>query len=99
MGDDADTDDDSLKLAVTIPCRPEPVAIDPNTTALLIIDMQRDFLLEGGFGAALGNDVSKLQRAIEPCKAVLEACRRTTGGGSSCISLIVHTREGHRPEL
>merc|ERR1712232_106677 len=46
----------------------------------------------------LGNDVSKLQRAIEPCKAVLEACRQSRNG-SSCIPLIVHTREGHRPEL
>src|SRR3954447_19110122 len=72
----------------------EPYAFDfvPEETALLIIDMQRDFLEPGGFGAILGNDVSQLRRTIEPNQALLKAWR--TAGG-----LVIHTREGHRPDL
>lgn len=65
---------------------------DPATTALLMIDMQRDFLEPGGFGELLGNDVSLLRSTIEPCKKVLEAARRAG-------ILVIHTREGHRPDL
>ncbi|MEZ5511039.1 MAG: isochorismatase family cysteine hydrolase [Gammaproteobacteria bacterium] len=61
-------------------------------TALLIIDMQRDFVEPGGFGASLGNDVQLLRRCIEPCQAVL-ATARDAG------LLVIHTREGHRPDL
>jgi nicotinamidase-related amidase len=72
----------------------EPAALDLqlNRSALLIIDMQRDFLEPGGFGAALGNDVAKLKAAVGPCKNVLGAVR---GLGM----LVIHTREGHRPDL
>lgn len=65
---------------------------DPKTTALMIIDMQRDFVEPGGFGEALGNDVSKVRTAIEPCRKVLEAARKAN-------LLVIHTREGHRPDL
>jgi len=78
--------------SVTIDAEPEPIAIDPERTAVLIIDMQRDFLEPGGFGETLGNDVSLLQAAVAPCKALLEGTRRRG-------MLIVHTREGHRPDL
>ncbi len=71
---------------------PYPLQFDPATTALLIIDMQRDFLESGGFGEMLGNDVSLLRSTIEPCKRVLEAARRIG-------MIIIHTREGHRPDL
>ena len=76
----------------TIPADPSPVTIDLDRTALVVIDMQRDFLEPGGFGAALGNDVSKLARAVGPIAALL-AFARNNG------LLVVHTREGHRPDL
>jgi len=77
---------------VTIAAEPTPQSIDLDRTALVIIDMQRDFLEPGGFGAALGNDVSRLRAAVEPCRAVLAAARRAG-------LLVIHTREGHRPDL
>jgi nicotinamidase-related amidase len=66
--------------------------VELDRTALVIIDMQRDFLEPGGFGETLGNDVSRLAAAVEPCRAVLEAARRRG-------LLVIHTREGHRPDL
>jgi nicotinamidase-related amidase len=80
-----------LSLA-RIAADPAEVAIDLDRTALIIIDMQRDFLEPGGFGAALGNDVRRLQVAVAPCRAVLAAAR-------SRGMLVIHTREGHRPDL
>ena len=79
-------------MRAMIHAEPDPIAIDPWATALVIIDMQRDFLEPGGFGATLGNDVSLLGRAVAPCKAVLEAAR-------AAGMLVIHTREGHRPDL
>ncbi len=75
-----------------IDCDPYPLAFDRARAALVIIDMQRDFLEPGGFGAALGNDVSLLRRAIEPTRRVLAAAR-------AAEMLVIHTREGHRPDL
>lgn len=77
---------------VTIPAEPTPLSVHPRKTAAVIIDMQRDFLEPGGFGEALGNDVSKLRRAIEPCQSLLSGLREMG-------MLIIHTREGHRPDL
>jgi biuret amidohydrolase len=71
---------------------PYPLAFEPGSTALMIIDMQRDFVEPGGFGEMLGNDVSLLRSAIEPCRRVLEAARRAG-------LTVIHTREGHRPDL
>jgi nicotinamidase-related amidase len=78
--------------ATLIDAEPEPIAIDLDRTALIIIDMQRDFLEPGGFGETLGNDVSQLAAAVGPCRAVLDAARRRG-------LLVVHTREGHLPDL
>jgi nicotinamidase-related amidase len=71
---------------------PSAVDLDWSKTALLIIDMQRDFLEPGGFGETLGNDVSQLARAVGPCRAVLDAARANG-------LLVIHTREGHLPDL
>jgi nicotinamidase-related amidase len=76
----------------TIDAEPEPIAIDPSRTALIVIDMQRDFLEPGGFGETLGNDVSRLHGAVEHTKALLAGLRKIG-------MLIIHTREGHRPDL
>ena len=75
-----------------IEAEPYELEFDPQTTALLIIDMQRDFVMPGGFGEALGNDVTPLQATIAPTKRVLEAARKKG-------MLVIHTREGHRPDL
>jgi len=77
---------------VAVDARPYPFDFMPGKCALLIIDMQRDFLEPGGFGDMLGNDVSLLRRAIEPTQALLGAAR-------AADLLILHTREGHRADL
>ncbi len=76
----------------TVKAEPYEFEFDPRSCALVIIDMQRDFVDPGGFGEALGNDVSLLRKAIAPTQRVLDAVR---GRGM----LVVHTREGHRPDL
>lgn len=63
-----------------------------DSTALVIIDMQRDFIEPGGFGESLGNNVALLEAIVPACAAVLAAWRAMGG-------LVVHTREAHRPDL
>src|SRR3989337_2652642 len=77
---------------VTIEAEPGPIAVDLDKTALMIIDMQRDFLEPGGFGETLGNDVSRLAAGGGARRGVLSAARRRG-------MLVIHTREGHRPDL
>ena len=71
---------------------PYEFQFDPATTALVMIDFQRDFVYPGGFGESLGNDTSFLLKALPPAERVLKACR-------AAGLFIVHTREGHRADL
>src|SRR5687768_14953594 len=79
-------------MSITIPAEPYAFTFEPATTALLIIDMQRDFVDSGGFGELLGNDVSPLRRLIGPIRQLLAAWREQG-------LFVIHTREGHRPDL
>lgn len=76
----------------TIQAEPYEFEFDLDTTALVMIDMQRDFVEPGGFGETLGNDVSLLRSSIEPCRKLLETARRIG-------MFVIHTREGHRGDL
>lgn len=75
-----------------IQAKPFPFVFDVASTALVIIDMQRDFIEPGGFGESLGNDVSLLSAIVPACQAVLQAWRGAGG-------LVVHTREAHCADL
>ena len=72
--------------------KPYPYQFSLGTTALVIIDMQRDFVEPGGFGEALGNDVSPLQAIIPAIQAILNLWRQHHG-------LVIHTREAHVSDL
>lgn len=71
---------------------PGQFRFEPAHTALLVIDMQRDFVEPGGFGASLGNDVAPLRAVVPPLQRVLETAR-------AAELMVVFTREGHRPDL
>lgn len=75
-----------------INAQPFAYEFDPAHTALVLIDMQRDFIEPGGFGETLGNNVSLLEAIVPATQAVLSAWRAAGG-------LVVHTREAHRPDL
>lgn len=75
-----------------IPAQPTAFGFDPSSLALVVIDMQRDFLLPGGFGESLGNDVALLRTVIEPLAGLLSAAR-------AAGITVIHTREGHLPDL
>ena len=77
---------------IPVPARPYPYPLDPAHTALVVIDMQRDFIERGGFGDSPGNDVSRLE-AIVPTTAALIGLIREKGW------TIIHTREAHLPDL
>jgi nicotinamidase-related amidase len=81
-----------MTTRLTVDAEPYEFTLEPARTALLVIDMQRDFVDPGGFGEMLGNDVTPLLRAVAPTRRVLDAFRRAG-------LTVVHTREGHRPDL
>lgn len=79
-------------LNITVPSQPYPLALNLEYTALLVIDMQNDFCTSGGWADRKGFDVSQTQQVIEPLQDLLAALRQTP-------VTIIHTREGHRPDL
>jgi nicotinamidase-related amidase len=81
-----------MNRTLSVEAEPYAYEFNPAEAALLIIDMQRDFLEPAGFGEMLGNDVSQLRRTIEPNRRLLEAWRAKG-------LTVIHTREGHRPDL
>ena len=81
-----------MSQPIDVPAEPTPFSLVAGKTALIVIDMQRDFLLPGGFGESLGNDVEQLLKVVPPL-ADLIAAARATG------IMVIHTREGHEPDL
>ncbi|MCA0033086.1 cysteine hydrolase family protein [Mesorhizobium sp. B263B2A] len=75
-----------------IAARPFPFAFKPRTMALVVIDMQRDFAEPGGFGASLGNDVSRVVAIVPTVKRLIEGFR-------AAGLPVIHTMECHRPDL
>jgi nicotinamidase-related amidase len=71
---------------------PFPFAFRPGTMALVVIDMQRDFAEPGGFGASLGNDVSRVVAIVPTVKRLIEGFR-------AAGLPVIHTMECHRPDL
>jgi len=76
----------------TVHARPYDFPFDPAHTAVVMIDMQRDFLEPGGFGAMLGNDVSLLRPIVPACVRLL-ALARAKG------MAVIHTQEAHDAQL
>lgn len=71
---------------------PYPFRLPLQHTALIMIDMQRDFILPGGFGETLGNDVARLADAVKVARRLLDWCR--------CLGISVfHTKEAHAADL
>ncbi len=81
-----------MNKAIEVSAEPSPYSLIAGKTALIVIDMQRDFLLPGGFGESLGNDVDQLLKVVPPLAGLIAAAR------SSGI-MVIHTREGHEPDL
>jgi biuret amidohydrolase len=77
---------------IEVDAEPFAYRFDPARTALVVIDMQRDFLEPGGFGETLGNDLAPVQAIVPTVAALIETFR---GKGWT----ILHTRESHAPDL
>jgi nicotinamidase-related amidase len=81
-----------MSPSIDVPAEPTMFSLIPGKTALIVIDMQRDFLLPGGFGESLGNDVDQLRKVVPPLAALIAAAREAG-------VMVIHTREGHQPDL
>lgn len=77
---------------IRVTAKPYDYTFTPKNTALIIIDMQRDFIEPGGFGEALGNDVSQLEAVVPVVSALLDFARKLK-------MIIIHTRESHHVDL
>jgi nicotinamidase-related amidase len=77
---------------IAVKARPYDFMLDPDRTALVVIDMQRDFIERGGFGESLGNEVSRLEAIIPTVQALMGLFRKRGWP-------IIHTRESHAPDL
>jgi nicotinamidase-related amidase len=77
---------------IEVDAAPFAFAFPPGRLALIVIDMQRDFVEHGGFGASLGNDVTRLQAIVPVVRRLLDGCR-------AAGIPIIHTRECHHPDL
>jgi nicotinamidase-related amidase len=81
-----------MSQPIEVPAKPSSFRLLEGKTALIVIDMQRDFLLPGGFGDSLGNDVDQLLKVVPPLANLIAAAR-------SAGIMVIHTREGHEPDL
>ncbi|WP_322015792.1 cysteine hydrolase [Paraburkholderia sp. J12] len=79
-------------MPILVSALPSPFAFEASKTALVVIDMQRDFVEPGGFGAALGNDVSLLGGIVPDVARLLDHAREHGW-------FVVHTRESHAADL
>ena len=77
---------------IEVPAEPSSFRLIAGQTALIVIDMQRDFLLPGGFGESLGNDVAQLLKVVPPLADLIAAARNAG-------VMVIHTREGHELDL
>ncbi|ACP21857.1 putative cysteine hydrolase (plasmid) [Sinorhizobium fredii NGR234] len=75
-----------------IKAEPFPFRLDRDAVALIVIDMQRDFTEEGGFGESLGNDVARVAKIVPDVKRLIEGFR-------AAGLPVIHTMECHRPDL
>jgi len=77
---------------IDVPARPYPYPLDLRHTALVVIDMQRDFIEKGGFGDSLGNDVARLEAIVPTVAGLIGLFRKQDW-------LVIHTREAHKSDL
>ena len=80
------------ELIASVRAEPFAFPLRRDAVALVVIDMQRDFAEEGGFGASLGNDVSRVTRIVPDVKRLIEGFR-------AAGLPVIHTMECHRPDL
>lgn len=76
----------------SISAAPFPFTLDVSRAALIVIDMQRDFVEPGGFGETLGNDIAS-------CRAIIPTIRGLMDGFRAAGVSVIHTRECHKPDL
>src|SRR5207244_3966442 len=83
---------ESKSETVTLEAKPEPIAINPARTAVIVVDMENDFVAKGGMFDRAGADISGAQKAIAPTAKVLAAARQAG-------SKIIYLKMGYRPDL